>query len=121
MPTTRSMRNAGKTVALKVEAPKKQPRKSKYDIYLTPVCKEVGIPLNRMPKFRIVYQADGASNPLEVKLTVQCEEDKVKLLGYLEDDWNFEDNLSDLGYELFESCGGKTDVGVDWYVLVKKW
>ena len=55
------MRNAKKTVedvAPKVEAPKK-PRKSKYDPFIKPICEEVGIPLDRIPKFRIVSHACG--------------------------------------------------------------
>ena len=115
------MRNAKKPVediAPKVETPKK-PRKSKYDPFFKPICEEVGIPLERIPKFRIVSHAcGGGGGPLEVKMTVQNEEDKNKLYDYL---YNEEDSsvLSKAGYDLFGDCGGCMDIGADWSIVVK--
>ena len=115
------MRNAKKTVedvAPKVEAPKK-PRKSKYDPFFKPICKEVGIPLDRIPKFRIVSHAcGGGGGPLEVKMTVQNEEDKNKLYEYLYDEKDGS-VLSRAGYNLFGDCGGCLDIGADWSIVVK--
>ena len=121
MPITRSMRNAKKTVedvAPKVEAPKK-PRKSKYDKFFKPICEEVGIPLDRIPQFRIVSHAcGGGGGPLEVKMTVKNQEDYDKLHGYLYDEKD-DSVLSRAGYKLFGDCGGCLDIGADWDIVVK--
>ena len=134
MPTTRNMKNAelkrmeGESVmpiaVLHTKKPQqtkmpKKPRKKPHHNILLPICKQLGIPVERMPRYKLISHACGAGGgPLEVSLTVENEEDKAKLYDFLYDEKD-DSCLSDAGYNLCEKCGGNTEIGVDWSIYVR--
>jgi hypothetical protein len=129
MPITRNMRKAAKMEGepvkpigvLHTKKPQqtKKPRKKPHHNVLLPICEQLGIPVERMPRYKTISHAcGGGGGPLEVSLNVENEEDKAKLYDFLYDE---EDDscLSDAGYNLCEKCGGNTEIGVDWSIYVR--
>ena len=133
MPVTRNMRNAElkrmemddeEVVPISVLHTKKpeqtkKPRKKPHHNVLLPICKKIGIPVERMPRYRTISEACGAGGgPLAVSFTLENEEDKAKLYDFLYDEKD-DSCLSDAGYDLCEKCGGNTEIGVDWSIYVR--